>query len=334
MPRAISHLIIVTLTTVLFVPGMAQSMEKEAFKRPLKVSFPEDAPYSPLRATLGKMLFFDPRLSGAQNISCATCHNPSFGWEVPTPGPVGATNVMLARQAPTILNAAWTTHLFWDGRADSLEEQAIGPISADVEMAGDLEEIAAHLGEIATYANAFERAYPGEGMTPNTILNAIATFERTIVSGWSPFDRWVEGDATAISEAARRGFDVFVGDGRCADCHSGWNFTDNAFHDIGLATDDAGRIAVTQGPEKDRHAFKTPGLRNILYRAPYMHNGSLPTISSVIDHYVSGGIERASRSEQMHELHLSEDQISDLIAFLGSLTAEEDAISNPILPAE
>ncbi len=310
------------------------AMEKEDFLRPTMIEFPPDAPYSPIRATLGKMLFFDPRLSGSQNISCATCHNPSFGWEVPTAGPVGATNEMLSRQAPTILNSAWSGHLFWDGRANTLEDQAAGPIAADVEMAGDLDVIAQRLSDIGTYADAFATAYPEFGITPDTILNAIATFERTVVSGWSPFDRWVEGNEDAISEEAKRGFEVFVGEGRCVDCHSGWNFTDNGFHDIGLDTEDLGRANIAPNEPKSQHAFKTPGLRNILYRAPYMHNGSVENISDVIYHYIGGGIDRPSLSDLMHPLELSDTQVSDLIAFLESLTAEEDAIANPILPTE
>lgn len=310
------------------------ALERSNFERPLRIPFTDDAPYSPMRATLGKMLFFDPRLSGAENISCATCHNPSFGWEVPTSGPIGATNEMLGRQAPTILNAAWGEHFFWDGRAASLEHQASGPIVANVEMAGDLDVIVDRLSQISTYLDGFNAAYPDEGMTPDTILNAIATFERTVVTNWAPFDRWVDGDESAISDAAKRGFEVFVGDGHCAACHTGWNFTDNLFHDIGLETADLGRAAVAPDEPLSRHAFKTPGLRNIFYRAPYMHNGSLDNIEEVVAHYITGGIERPSLSGLMTPLDLSDQQVSDLVAFLASLTAEEEAVASPVLPTE
>lgn len=328
------RIICICLIAPLAWAGAVLAMDRSDFERPLRIPFSEAAPYDPIRATLGKMLFFDPRMSGAENISCATCHNPSFGWEVPTTGPIGATNEMLGRQAPTILNAAWGRHYFWDGRAATLEEQAAGPITANVEMAGDLNQIVERLSQISTYMNGFAAAYPDEGMTPDTILNAIATYERTVVTNWAPFDRWVDGQEDAISEDAKRGFEVFVGPGRCADCHSGWNFTDNMFHDIGLDTPDIGRAAIAPDEDRSRHAFKTPGLRNIFYRAPYMHNGSLPNIEAVISHYVTGGEARPSLSALMQPLDLTDQQVSDLVAFLASLTAEEEAVASPVLPTE
>jgi len=322
------------LLVILCIPTSALAVTREDFRRPLFIPFPQDKPYSPQRATLGKMLFFDPRLSGAQNMSCASCHNPSFGWEVPTEGPVGAHNEMLGRQAPTVLNMSWGDLYFWDGRAATLEEQARGPITAPVEMNANFADIIARLEAIGTYRRHFERAYPGAGISEATILNAIATYERTIVSGWTPFDRWVDGDETAISPAATRGFEVFVERGQCAQCHSGWNFTDNGFHDIGLKTDDEGRAAVTPEDPQAKHAFKTPSLRNIAYRSPFMHNGSLAEMEDVIMHYISGGIDRPSLSEEMNSLDLTPQDISDLLAFLNALTADESAVPTPLLPTE
>lgn len=312
--------------------GLAIAADKSDFRRPLHIPFPADAPYDPLIATLGKMLYFDPRLSGAQNMSCASCHNPSFGWEVPVEGAVGAQNTALGRHAPTILNAAWIEPLFWDGRAATLEEQAAGPITADVEMNAPLSEVIERLERISAYADGFTRAFPGEGLSERTLLAAIATYERTVVSGWSPFDRWVEGDEAAISPAAKRGFQLFVGKAHCADCHTGWNMTDNRFHDIGIDTQDPGRSALDPDDPLAQHAFKTPGLRNIAHRSPYTHNGSVYDLEEIVRHYMTGGIQRPSLSPLMRPLQLSEREVDDLLAFLDTLTAEEAAVPTPILP--
>lgn len=317
---------------VLFAsPSLADS--RELFQRPLTIPFPQDRPYNPQIATLGKMLYFDPRISGAQNMSCASCHNPSFGWETPVDGAVGAMNTQLGRHAPTTVNQAWVHPYFWDGRADTLEEQAAGPITAEVEMNATFEEVIARLEKIDGYRTWFTRLFPREGISEGTITLAIATYERTIVSGWSPFDRWVEGDDSAISDAAKRGFELFVGDAQCVDCHTGWNFTDNLFHDIGLQTDDVGRARLEPENQEARHAFKTPGLRNISLRAPFMHDGSVATMRDVIVHYSTGGIQRPSLSPLMVDFELSEDDISDLVAFLGTLTEDVTEVPTPVLPA-
>ncbi|MEM7057881.1 MAG: cytochrome c peroxidase [Pseudomonadota bacterium] len=312
--------------------GISDADSRSDFQRPLEIPFPSDAPYSPLIATLGKMLYFDPRISGAQNMSCASCHNPSFGWEVPVERAVGAQNTELKRHAPTILNLAWVEPFFWDGRARTLEEQALGPITADVEMNAPVEDIVDRLSEIDVYRYGFQRAFPDDGLSQETILTAIATYERTVVSGWSPFDRWVEGEEDAISDSAKHGFELFVGRARCASCHTGWNMTDNQFHDIGLATEDLGRAEQEPDNEMARHAFKTPGLRNIAHRSPYGHNGSVYDLEELIRHYMTGGIQRPSLSPNMQPLDLNESEVTDLIAFLNTLTADEAAVPTPILP--
>lgn len=305
---------------------------KESFKRPLYIPFPAKSPYSPQMATLGKMLFFDPRLSGAKNMTCASCHNPSFGYETPVPTAIGAANTPLGRHAPTIINAAWVEPLFWDGRAPDLESQAAGPITAGVEMNGKFDVIISDLSEIAEYERWFGTLFPGSGITRENILTAIATYERMVVSGWAPFDRWVDGDDDAISEEAKRGFDLFVGKASCVNCHTGWNFTDNAFHDIGLETEDPGRFAIAPDEAKSMHAFKTPGLRNTTYRAPFMHHGKMATLEEVITHYMTGGIQRPSLSDKMVSFSLSNQEYGDLVAFVKSLTAEQSDPSIPILP--
>ena len=334
LPRIVSGLLIGAGLCIQTPDVLAADINalKESYRRPLTIPFPGGAPYSPQIATLGKMLFFDPRLSGAQNMNCASCHNPSFGWETPVPTAIGASNEPLGRHAPTVLNGAWAPHFFWDGRAPTLEEQAAGPITASVEMNGRFSDIIPILSAIPTYSTWFDRLFPGEGMTRDTILQAIATYERTVVSAWSPFDRWVEGDETAISESAKRGFELFNGKAKCSACHGGWNFTDNEFHDIGLPGEDIGRAEYEPENIKARYAFKTPGLRNLTHRAPFMHDGSLPDLEAVLIHYVSGGIQRPSLSNKMEAVDLDERDINDMTAFLESLTAEKSDVPMPLLP--
>ncbi len=303
------------------------------YQRPLTIPFPVDAPYDPRIAGLGNMLFFDPRLSGAQNMSCANCHNPSFGWETPVGHAIGAASIPLGRSAPTTLNQAWGGEfLLWDGRAHSLEEQASGSITSTKEMNSSFPQVIERLSRIIVYKQWFDKLFPGDGMTEATIRRAIATYERTIVSGWAPFDRWVEGDATAISPAAQRGFKLFSGDAGCTACHKGSNFSSNEFHDIGLPGDDLGRGGITLDPNDD-YKFKSPGLRNIALRAPYMHDGSLPTLEAVVRHYMSGGAQRPTLAPEIKRFDLTDDQIADIVAFLNSLTEEETVFSMPVLPA-
>jgi cytochrome c peroxidase len=325
---------ILTLLSVLVLSALPVAGEDlAAWRRPLTIPFPADAPYDPRISGLGTMLFFDPRLSGAQNMSCATCHNPSFGWETPVAHAVGAANIPLPRSAPTTLNLAWAGPLFfWDGRSDSLEHQSGGPINASTEMNSSFEEVIARLSQVPDYKHWFDTLFPGEGMTEATIRLSIATYERTIVAGWSPFDRWVDGDATALSAAAQRGFALFVGDAHCSQCHSGWNFSDNALRDIGLPDHDIGRATITN-ELSDAHKFKTPGLRNIALRAPYMHDGSLPRLEDVIQHYANGGLHRSTLAPEMQPFLVTDDQVADLVSFLNALTEEETVIFTPILPA-
>lgn len=305
---------------------------KDDYRRPLDIPFPEHAPYSPQTAVLGKMLFFDPRLSGSNNINCTTCHNPSFGFEVPQERPLGAANIPIKRHSPTVLNSAWGKSFFWDGRAKDLEEQAEGPITAPEEMNGDFHEISFYLSQSKEYNYWFKKLFPEEGISQKTILTALATYERTLVSGWAPFDRWVDGDETAITDAAKRGFELFIGKAKCANCHTGWNFTDNQFHDIGIPGDDLGRGSLEPNNLHAQHAFKTPSLRNLTHRAPYMHDGSVPTLMEVIFSYESPFERRESLSPKMEPITLSHEDRLDLIEFLESLTAETTEIQMPILP--
>lgn len=306
---------------------------RATYRRPDTVPFPAENAHTPERALLGRTLFFDPRLSASNLLSCASCHNPSFGWGDGQALGRGHGMQQLGRRSPTVLNAAWGGPFMWDGRAPTLEAQASGPIAAAVEMNMPLDQLPGKLAAIAGYRPLFEAAYPGQGITMETITRAIATFQRTIVAGRSPFDRWVDGEDGAISAAARRGLDVFQNEGRCANCHSGWTFTDNRFHDIGLPTDDIGRAEFDPANPLARHAFKTPGLRDTVRRAPYMHNGSLADLTAVVRFYETGGAQRReSLSPLMQPLTLTDRQRDDLLAFLETLTAPMQEFRAPTLP--
>lgn len=304
---------------------------KKAYERPMLPPFPADNPYSAEKADLGKMLFFDPRLSGNNYISCASCHNPSLSYGDGLPLGIGHGMTVLKRKTPTILNTAWAELLMWDGRKSSLEEQALGPITADVEMNQPAERLVEKLAAIPQYRSAFDRVFPKEGVTLDTIAKSIATFERTVISGIAPFDRWIAGDEGAITDSAKRGFVVFNEKGNCAACHSGWNFTDGSFHDIGMPDEDIGRGKFVP-PQKAQHAFKTPTLRDADRRGPYMHNGSLKTLRDVIVHYNDGFVRRPSLSDDMKPLGLGDAEIDDLLAFLGTLTGEDSGMRVPVLP--
>lgn len=305
---------------------------KNDYQRPESIPFPEDNPHSAAKEKLGHMLFFDPRVSGSDWISCATCHNPALGWEDGLETGRGHGMTRLGRHTPTILNLAWGELYFWDGRAASLEEQALGPIQAGVEMNQPLDELVAQLEGIAGYPPLFDDAFGSQEITETRISKAIATFERTVVSGEAPFDRWIAGESDAIGAAAKRGFVLFNDKANCAACHSGWRFTDDSFHDIGLPDDDLGRGKIIPGVKVLEHAFKTPTLREIDRRAPYMHDGSIATLRGVVDHYAEGFVERESLSSEIEPLDLNARERADLVAFLRTLSGIPEPVVVPTLP--
>ena len=305
---------------------------KSLYRRPATIPFPKDNPYTPEKAALGKKLYFDTRLSVTSAQSCGSCHSPSFGWGDGLAVGVGYGMQKLGRHSPTVVNAAWGGIFMWDGRLATLEEQALGPIQAAGEMNMPLDQLMKHLGSIPEYKPLFVKVFPEEGMTPKTLAKAIATYERTVVSERAPFDAWIEGDEKAISEEAKRGFAVFNVKAQCAACHEGWNFTNDGFQDIGLPSQDVGRAQFVPGVIKMEHAFKTPGLREIARRAPYMHDGSLATLEQVVEHYDHGGVDRPSRSDLMRPLGLTVQEKSDLVAFLQSLTSNLAPTAAPVLP--
>jgi len=305
---------------------------KALYRRPTSIPFPNDNLYTPQKLVLGKKLYFDTRLSVSSAQSCASCHSPAFGWADGLPVGVGFGMARLGRHSPTIINAAWGAIFMWDGRLANLEEQALGPIQSPGEMNMPIDQLMDRLNSIPEYKPLFSNAFPGEAMSPQTLAKAIATYERTVVSQRSPFDDWIDGSEKAISEDAKRGFVVFNTKAKCSSCHESWNFTNDGFQDIGLPSDDIGRGKYVPGVVKMEHAFKTPGLREISRRTPYMHDGSLATLEQVVDHYDRGGVDRPSRSDLMKPLGLTVQEKADLVAFLNTLTSELNPTAIPVLP--
>ena len=323
------------LTTTWMCPAAGQDLSpamREAYSRPSIIPFPAANPYTPEKAALGKALFFEPRLSGAENMTCSSCHNPSFGWQTRNKTAVGSQNTHLSRRAPTILDTAWRQAFFWDGRAPSAEEQAKSPIQNPFEMNLPLEQAVSRLASVPGYKARFEKIFPSQGVTSDTLVAALATYERTVVSSYAPFDAWVEGDETAVSAAAKRGFTLFTTRARCSGCHTGWNFTDSAFHDIGTSESDLGRGSIVPGDPLAPFAFKTPSLRDAAQRSPYMHDGRFATLEEVVTHYMIGGITRPSRSPLLQPIALTPGDVSDLVAFLDTLTGSKQVVTLPVLP--
>ena len=307
--------------------------EKADYLGKAKMRVPKNNKITPERIALGKALFFDPRLSDNNQMSCATCHNPSLAWTDGLPVAIGRNSKQMSRATPTILNTAYFRKFFWDGRARSLEEQAVGPIKSAIEMNQDIKLLVSELQAIDGYKKMFEKAYPGEGISEVTIGKALATFERTIVSSYkAPFDRWMAGEKNAMSKSAINGFKLFDGKARCGVCHSGPNFSDGSFHNIGLNNgEDLGRYEFVK-INALKGAFKTPTLRNVARTAPYMHNGELKSMEEVIDHYVDGFKDKPNLSPEMKNIKLSSTEKADLIEFLNALTEEETPVTLPILP--
>ncbi len=301
------------------------------------VPVPADNPPTAETIALGKRLYYDPALSLDNTIACASCHHPDKGFADDKPFSQGVQNKLGGRNSPTVLNSAYYPAQFWDGRAASLEEQAKGPVQNPVEMAHTLGGVEERLSQDPTYRLAFDKAFGPGPITYDKVAKAIASFERTVVAGNSPFDRYYYGhDKKALSPAAIRGFEVFrrADKGNCAACHLIGDkhalFTDNAFHNIGVGVKnevptDLGRFAVTKA-EADKGRFKTPSLRNVALTAPYMHDGSLTDLKQVVDFYIGGGNSNPNRDPQIKPLDfLTGQERADLLEFLKSLTGEMPA---------
>jgi cytochrome c peroxidase len=331
-------LLVAALLPLSIAASVADIAPDIAFLRPQylppgPIPYPDNDPYSAAKAELGKTLFFDPIFSASGTLSCASCHKPDLAWEDGLRSAVGDARRALQLKTPTLLDVAWLDRLGWDGKFESLEKVTFAPILAKGNMNLSEAGVKARLSSIPQYLHAFAAAFDDGAIDRKNIEMAMATYERSIVSAEAPFDRWVAGDDDAIDASAKRGFALFNGKGRCAECHSGWAFTDGSFHDIGVARDDdIGRGRLFPTSVKLRHAFKTPTLRDVALRAPYMHDGSVPTLEAVIDLYNKGGIERPSRSEVIKPLGLTGQEKADLLAFLQTLTGKSQPVYVPEPP--
>jgi len=287
------------------------------------------------KVKLGEQLYFDGRLSQNGAISCAFCHTPGLGFADPKQVSVGVGGKQGGRNSPTVYNTAFNPVQFWDGRAGSLEEQAIGPIVNPVEMAETYENVVKKLSQIKGYVTQFQLVF-GTGISMQGIAEAIAAYERTIISTNSAFDQYVLGDKTAMNDEAQRGMALFKGKARCILCHNDSNFTDNQFHNLGVPQvgpmkEDLGRYYVTRRPE-DKGAFKTPTLRSIVETAPYMHDGAFKTLEEVVEFFDQGGGKNSNLSPLMKPLGLTKEEKTNLIAFLKALKGEEIPFEFPTLP--
>ena len=322
---------------------------------------PAENPLTPAKVELGRQLYFDGRLSRDGTVSCATCHDPARDWTDGLSVSVGIDGQTGGRSAPTIVNRILGGTQFWDGRADDLEAQALGPIGNPIEMGFSPEEAAARLNEICGYALQFEAVFGGPA-TPDRIAMAIASFERTVLTGGSkldyyerayPFFDWepdededpeflAEVDRILdlekeyrLSEAQERGRELFFGKAKCSVCHVGRNLTDEGFHNIGVGVSgdeiDLGRFEVS-GREQDKGAFKTPTLRGVTGTGPYMHDGSLETLMDVIEHYDRGGVGNPWLSDKIVPLGLTDGEKRDLLRFTCALNGPTTRVEVPRLP--
>ena len=303
--------------------GMALTALKAQYRRPGTLPVPAGNPLTGAKIALGARLFQEKRLSVDDTKSCASCHDPLLGFADGVEIGEGVQGRKPDRHTPHLWNLAWAKTLFWDGRAASLEEQARGPIENPKEMAQTLADGVRKIAGDPSYAEAFAEAFPAEPEpSEENVLKALAAYERTLVSPSTRFDSWIMGDDGALTANEVEGFVLFNGKARCSVCHSGWNFTDHAFHDIGLPGGDLGRGPVINLKGVD-HAFKTPSLRELTWTAPYMHDGGLATIEEVIRYYEAGGVKRPSRSPDMpNTVGLTDRERENLIAFLETLSSE------------
>lgn len=307
--------------------------QKKEFSVPFglpPVPWPKDNPYTPEKAELGRLLYFDTRLSSNGTISCASCHEPSEKFADRRPVSIGINGQKGTRHSITIINSAYQSSLFWDGRAKTLEEQSIGPIANPKEMTSSENAHEAHeqcekrVRSIPGYKILFKQVFGNDAVTIHNIAKAIATFERTVLSGNSPYDRYIAGDKEAMTAEQIHGYQIFL-EKRCIDCHHGVNFSSGEFANLGVGINapnpDLGRYLIT-GKESDWGAFKVPILREVSHKSPYMHDGSLTTLEEVIDYYDKGGTPNKNLHPLMVPLHLTSEEKKALVSFLKALNGE------------
>jgi len=314
------------------VPAQAQSADVTNLKREYRRPPPHPIENQAL-VDLGRDLFFEPRISASGKTSCASCHFPQLGWAVTDARSRNDSGKLTSRKSQPLIGLGYAGNapVGWDGRSASLEAQAKASIATgsmsmrETDTPVQVEVIEERIRSAPDYVARFTVAMPGAAINIDTIVQAIAAFERTLDPGIAPFDRWVDGDEGAISESAKRGFALFTGKAICFACHSGWRFTDDKFHDIGTTTTDQGRGREVKDAALN-FAFKTPTLRSVAVRAPYMHNASIANLSDVVRHYEKGGIDRPSRSPMMRPVQLSDQERADLVAFMETLNGAMDGV--------
>lgn len=277
---------------------------------------------------LGKVLFFDPRLSGAKTRSCATCHNPDLGLGDGVAITMGLDGKPLSRHTPSLYNMGYQIFLSWDGRSSSLEAQALDPIQSKIEMDLDLKTLVSRLKKVEGYKVKFKEL--NAEISAENIAKALAAFQRDIVVDRTAYDRYVAGDRNALSEPQKRGLHLFKGKANCIECHSGPNFSDQSYHKIGVKSKDLGRYNVV-ADESLKGAFKTPTLRNVALHPPYMHNGSEATLTDVVKMYNMGGRIKEGLSHIIKPLHLNAQEEQDLVEFMNALT-QKIKIMRPAIP--
>lgn len=343
------------LSLIVVFAGLAAFLFWSKSPQPAAGAYPIEVPFglpspptlidnqlTPGKVALGKKLFFETRLSSTGKMACATCHDPEMGWADGRKTFVGASGMQGKRHTPSLVNVAYSRVFFWDGRASSLEQQALGPILNPDEMGlASNREIEEKLLESTEYKREFRKVFPESGLTAKNVAKAIAAFERTLLSGNAPFDRFQAGDLEALSPAAHRGMELFFNEAHCSACHGGFLFSDGSFHNIGIGIDridyDPGREAITNRLEH-RGSFKTPSLRDVSESAPYMHDGSLATLEDVVEYYNMGGqgpnaAPNPQLDEEIYELGLTDQQKRDLVVFLREgLTGAH--VTHTVVPVE
>ncbi|MBI1903816.1 MAG: cytochrome-c peroxidase [Planctomycetia bacterium] len=300
---------------------------------PERVPEPKENPTTEAKVALGRQLFFDVRLSGRNDMSCATCHDPAKALADGLAKGKGFGGKTLSRNTPTLFNVAFQISLFWDGRAKTLEEQALGPIASPDEMHQEIEALPAELEAVPDYARQFRDVFGGPA-TAERVAQALAAYERTLVTRRSPLDRYLAGEKDALSAEAKRGRELFLGDAGCVRCHNGPLLSDGKFYRVGVDFRDKGLGGVT-GKKEDLYKFRTPALRDVARTAPYMHDGSLATLDDVVRFYfrevpsvVPDGL--ALDIEPLQNVSLME--APDIVAFLEALSGEAPKEEKPKAP--
>ncbi len=330
--------IVYSIATIAFLAFHAGTAER-VMAQPL-VPLPPSPPVplsnlqTPAKVALGKKLFFDPKLSVNGSISCAFCHMPKAGYADPRPVSIGVGGKRGGRNAPSALNAAYLDREFWDGRAGSLEEQAIGPLTNPVEMENPTNQsVVDRLRKIPFYRKSFREVFGGD-VSIDRIGEAIAAYERTLLTPNTPYDRYLMGDKKALSPSAKKGFLLFKGKARCVLCHSGALLSDQAYHNLGVPqtgtlSKDVGRYAISHDPN-DMGKFRTAPLRNVALTSPYMHDGVFRTLRKVVDFYDQGGGKSPYKTKDplIQPLHLTKQEKTELVDFLLALSGETPAEKN------